>query len=333
MQTHPFKRRAFIGGLASAALLGSGTAALAQAQAFPNKPIRIVVPFPPGGATDIMARLLGEKLALAFKQPVLIDNKAGAAGIIGTDIVAKAPADGYTLVLSLSNSLLTNQFLYEKLPYNAQRDLALVYQIAIAPLVLVVNSSVPVKTGPELLAYIKANKGKVAYGSYGVGAYPHLAGAHMSATQQAEMNHIPYKGEAPMVQELIGGQIQMAFASAQQVKPHLEGDKIRALGVTGERRMSTLPEVPTLAEQGMKDEAYRVAGWLALAAPAGTPKAVVQRIADEVRAATRLPDVQAKVAAMGFDLKDSSPEAFAAAYKQELPVWERLIKQSGARLE
>lgn len=324
-------RRTWLCAAASLLALSAGTAA--QAQTFPGKPIRLVVPFPPGGATDILARMLGEKLAVAFKQPVVIENKAGAAGIIGTDAVAKAPPDGHTLVLSLSNSLLTNQFLYTKLPYDTQRDLALVYQIATAPLVLVVHPSVPANTGPELLQYVKANKGKLAYGSYGTGAYPHLAGSHMSLTQQADMNHIPYKGEAPMMQELIGGQIQMAYASALQAKPHLEAGKIKAIGVTGERRMSTLPHVPTLAEQGLKDEAYRVTGWLALAAPAGTPKAVIDRIAAEVRAATRQPDVQARIAAMGFEARDSSPEAFAAVYKQELPVWERLIKQSGAKLD
>lgn len=331
MNPNFLNRRTWLGAAAAVVALSAGSAA--QAQTFPGKPIRLVVPFPPGGATDILARMLGEKLAVAFKQPVVIENKAGAAGIIGTDAVAKATPDGHTLVLSLSNSLLTNQFLYTKLPYDTQRDLALVYQIATAPLVLVVHPSVPANTGPELLQYVKAHKGKLAYGSYGTGAYPHLAGSHMSLTQQADMNHIPYKGEAPMMQELIGGQIQMAYASALQAKPHLEAGKVKAIGVTGERRMSTLPNVPTLAEQGLKDEAYRVTGWLALAAPAGTPKAVIDRIAAEVRAATRQPDVQARIAAMGFEARDSSPEAFAAVYKQELPVWERLIKQSGARLE
>ncbi len=328
MQPNFLNPRVWLCALAAAALCTG-----VHAQPYPSKPIRLVVPFPPGGATDIMARTLGEKLAVAFKQPVIIDNKAGAGGIIGTDAVAKAPADGYTLVLSLSNSLLTNQFLYEKLPYDTQRDLTLVYQIATAPLVLVVHPGVPANTAPELLLYVKANKGKLAYGSYGIGAYPHLAGAHMSQTQQADMNHIPYKGEAPMMQELIGGQIQMAYASALQAKPQIEAGKIKAIGVTGERRMSTLPNVPTLAEQGLQDEAYRVTGWLAFAVPAGTPKAVVDRIAAEVRAACQLPDVRARVAAMGFDIKDSSPEAFAVVYKQELPVWERLIKQSGAKLE
>ncbi|MFI5447387.1 Bug family tripartite tricarboxylate transporter substrate binding protein [Polaromonas sp. UC242_47] len=323
-------RRAWLCATTSALLCVGITA---QAQTYPTKPIRMVVPFAPGGATDVLARVLGEKMAAGLGQPVIIDNKAGAAGIIGTDAVAKAPPDGHTIVLSLSNSLMTNEFLYTKLPYDTQRDLTLVYQIATAPLVLVVHPSVPARTGPELLKYVSANKGKLAYGSYGVGAYPHLAGAHMSLTQNADMNHVAYKGEAPMMQDLIGGQIQMAFASALVAKPHIEAGKVKAIGVSGERRMATLPNVPTLFEQGLKDEAYRVTGWLAVAAPAGTPKAVVQRLADEVRKATQQPDVQQRVATMGFELKDSSPEAFAAAYKAERPVWERLIKQSGAKLE
>jgi tripartite-type tricarboxylate transporter receptor subunit TctC len=325
-------RRALLCAAASVATLCALPAANAQT-AYPNKPIRLVVPFAAGGATDVLARVIGQKMAAGLGQPVIIDNKPGAAGIIGTDAVAKAAPDGYTIVLGLSNSLMTNEFLYEKLPYDTQRDLTLVYQIAMAPLVLVVHPSVPVKTGPELLKYVTANKGKVAYGSYGVGAYPHLAGAHMSLATQSDMNHVAYKGEAPMMQDLIGGQIQMAYASALVAKPHIDSGKIRAIGVSGERRMSTLPNVPTLAEQGLKDEAYRVTGWLAIAAPAKTPKPIVDRIAEEVRKATQQPDVRERVAAMGFEIKDSSPELFASAWKAERPVWERLIKQSGAKLE
>jgi len=334
MTRQPSNRRAWLCAAASTAALFALAPAQAQAQApYPNKPIRMVVPFQAGGATDVLARVLGQKMSAGLGQPIVIDNKPGAAGIIGTDAVAKSAPDGYTLVLSLSNSLMTNEFLYEKLPYDTQRDLTLVYQIAMAPLVLVVHPSVPAKTGPELLKHVAANKGKLAYGSYGVGAYPHLAGAHMSLSQQADMNHVAYKGEAPMVQDLIGGQIQMAYASALVAKPHIDAGKIKAIGVTGERRMSTMPNLPTLAEQGLKDEAYRVTGWLAIAMPAKTPKPIVDRIAEEVRKATQQPDVRERVAAMGFEIKDSSPELFAAAWKQERPVWERLIKQSGAKLE
>ena len=332
MTYQPSNRRALLCAAASTAALFALAPAHAQAP-YPNKPIRMVVPFQAGGATDVLARVLGQKMSAGLGQPIVIDNKPGAAGIIGTDAVAKSAPDGYTLVLSLSNSLMTNEFLYEKLPYDTQRDLTLVYQIAMAPLVLVVHPGVPAKTGPELLKHVAVNKGKLAYGSYGVGAYPHLAGAHMSLSQQADMNHVAYKGEAPMVQDLIGGQIQMAYASALVAKPHIDAGKIKAIGVTGERRMSTMPNLPTLAEQGLKDEAYRVTGWLAIAVPAKTPKPIVDRIADEVRKATQQPDVRERVAAMGFEIKDSSPELFAAAWKQERPVWERLIKQSGAKLE
>ena len=331
--THPSsKRRALLCAAASTAALFALAPAHAQAP-YPNKPIRLVVPFQAGGATDVLARVLGQKMSASMGQPIVVDNKPGAAGIIGTDMVAKAAPDGYTIVLSLSNSLMTNEFLYDKLPYDTQRDLTLVYQIAMAPLVLVVHPSVTAKTGPELQKYVVAHKGKVAYGSYGVGAYPHLAGAHMSLTQQADMNHVAYKGESPMVQDLIGGQIQMAYASSLQAKPQIEAGKLKAIGVTGERRLSSLPNVPTLAEQGLKDEAYRLTGWLAVAVPAKTPGPIVKRLADEIRKATQQPDVQQKVAAMGFELKDSSPEAFAAAYKKERPMWEKLIKQSGAKLE
>ncbi|RZL94662.1 MAG: tripartite tricarboxylate transporter substrate binding protein [Variovorax sp.] len=319
--------------LAAAGALALGAGTTAQAQTYPTRPIKMVVPFAAGGGTDVLARVIGEKLSAGLGQPVIIDNKPGAAGLIGTDMVAKAAPDGYTIVMSLSNALLTAPFLYEKMSYDPQRDLRMVYQVAMGPLVLVVNPSVPVKTGPELMKYVAANKGKLAYGSYGVGAYPHLAGAHMSLTQNADMNHVAYKGESPMITDLIGGQIQMAYASALVAKPHIDAGKLKAIGVTGERRLSALPDVPTLAEQGMKDEAYRLTGWLAIAVPAKTPEPIVKRLADEIRKATQQPDVQQKVAAMGFELKDSSPEAFAAAYKKERPVWERLIKQSGAKLD
>jgi tripartite-type tricarboxylate transporter receptor subunit TctC len=312
-------------------LLGGN--AVAQAP-YPSKPIRMVVPFQAGGATDVLARVLGEAMSAKLGQPILIDNKAGAAGIIGTDAVAKAAPDGHTIMLGLSNSLLTNQFLYTKLPYDAQKDLVMVYRIAMAPLVLVVNPSVPAKNTQDLLKYLQANKGKVAYGSYGTGAYPHLAGAHMSQWLNADMSHVAYKGEAPMVQDLIGGQIQMAFASALQVKAQVQAGKLRAIGVSGDKRMATMPETPTLAEQGLKDEAYRVTGWLAIAAPGGTPKPIVDRLALEVRNALKQPDVRERVTGMGFEIQDNgTPEAFLAAYRQELPIWYRLIKASGARLD
>jgi tripartite-type tricarboxylate transporter receptor subunit TctC len=316
--------------LASGAL---GFGLPARAQSFPSKTIQIVVPFPAGGATDTVARLLAEKMATRLGQSVIVDNKGGAAGILGTDTVAKAPPDGHTLSVSLSTNLLINQFLFKKLPYNPQRDLALVSQIALAPIVLLVHPSVPAGTGPELLKYIAANKGKLSYGSWGIGSAGHLSLAFMSQSQDAGMSHVPYKGEAPMMQDLIGGQIQMAFASAQQAKPFVDAGKLKVIGVTGEQRMSVLPNVPTLLEQGLTDDVYRVTGWVAMAAPAATPKAVVQRLADEVRAACEQPDVRAKIASFGFTAVARGPEEFAAAYRKDLPVWERLVKVTGATLD
>ena len=319
--------------IAAAAIILVSPMAWAQAN-YPNKPIRMVVPFQAGGATDVLARVMGEAMSAKLGQPIVIDNKPGAAGIIGTDAVAKAAPDGYTITLGLSNSLMTNRFLYTKLPYDSQKDLAMVYRIAMAPLVLVVNPSVPAKNAQELVKYVQANKGKVAYGSYGTGAYPHLAGSHMSQSLKADMNHVAYKGEAPMVTDLIGGQIQMGFASALQVKSHLQAGKLRAIGVSGEKRMATLPLVPTLAEQGLTDEAYRVTGWLAIAAPGGTPKPIVDRLAQEARDAVKRPDVRERISGMGFEVQDNgTPESFLTAYRQELPIWYRLIKASGARLD
>ena len=300
---------------------------------FPTKPIRVIVPFAAGGGTDVLARVLGEKMGASLGQPIVVDNKPGAAGIIGTDAMAKSAPDGHTVMLGLSTSLMTNQFLYSKLPYDTQRDLALVYRVAMGPMVLVAHPSVEAKTGPELLQYIKSHKAKLAYGSYGIGSYPHLGGAYLSESQQGAMNHIAYKGEAPMVQDLIGGQIQMAFASALAAKGHIETGKLRAIGVTGDRRMTALPNVPTLAEQGLTDEPYRITGWLAFAAPGGTPKPVIDRIAQEIGAALKQPDVREKVVAMGFEIEDSSPEKFQAAYRKEMPVWEKLVKQTGAKVE
>ncbi len=323
-------RRTYLGILAASALCLSPAA---HAQTYPTKLIRIIVPFPAGGATDTVARLLAEKMGPRLGQTIIVENKGGAAGILGTDMVVKAPADGHTLTVSLSTNLLTNQFLFKSLPYNPQRDLALVSQIAVAPIVLLVHPSVPASTGPELLKYIAANKGKVSYGSWGVGSAGHLSSAHLSKSQNAEMSHVAYKGEAPMITDLIGGQIQMAFASAQQAKSFVDAGKLKAIGVTGEQRMSVLPNVPTLVEQGLKDDVFRVTGWVAMAAPAATPQAVVQRLADEVRAACELPDVRARITALGFTPVARGPEEFAAAYKKDLPVWERLVKQSGATLD
>ena len=327
---HSTTRRAALALLA--ATLGLAGPAL-QAQAWPSKPITIIVPFPPGGGTDTVARVLAEKMGPKLGQNIIVDNKGGAAGILGTDAVAKAAPDGHTLLLSITTSLLINQFLFKKLPYNPQKDLAMVSQIAVAPIMLVVRSDVPARNLDELKKYIAANKGKLAYGSWGIGSSAHLSGSQLSRSLDADMSHIPYKGEAQMMQELVGGQIQLSFASGLAARPFIESGKLRLIGVTGEKRMSAFPNAPTLAEQGLKDDVFKVVGWFAIAAPAATPKAAQQRIADEVRAVLQLPDVKTKIESFGYEPTGRGPDELTAIYKKDAPVWEKAVKDSGATLD
>ena len=328
-------RRALLQGaaaLGTTSLLGTAAAQAGKA-AWPTKPVRLVVPFNAGGATDIIARTVGEALARRIGQPVVVDNKGGAAGILGTDAVAKAPADGHTLLVSLSTSMLINQFLYTKLPYNPQKDFALVSQIAAAPVTLVVHPSVPASNMKELLAYVKANKGKLSYGSWGTGSYAHLAGAYMSKTMDADMTHSPYKGEAPMIQDLIGGQLQLCFSSALNTKPFIEAGRLKAIGVTGRQRMEILPQVPTIFEQGVQDDAYSIFGWVAMGAPAGLPKEIVDQLHAHLREIAKEPKVLERIAGAGFMPMMNSPQEFQQNYQRDLPIWKALVEAAGARLD
>lgn len=307
--------------------------ACAWAQNYPAKPIKLIVPYAAGGATDITARTLGEKLATRLGQPVLVDNRGGAGGVTGTDQALKSPADGYTFLVSLGTTMLINQYLYEKLPYNPQKDQALITQIALAPVVVLVPPQLPVSTAPELLQYIERHKGQLAYGSWGMGSYAHLAGAWLSDNLKADMNHAAYKGEAPMLQDLVGGQIQLAFASLQSARPYIDSGRLKVLAVTGMQRMPALPKVPTMNEQGIKDEVFRMTGWLGMSAPAKTPADALTRVATELRAIIAQPDVRERIQQMGFIPVGSTPEEFAAQFKKDGPVWERLVKLSGAKLD
>ncbi len=327
------KRRILLQALAAlggAPLLQAATHA--QGKAWPTKPIRLIVPFNAGGATDIIARTIGEALSTRLGQPVVVENQAGASGIIGTNAVAKARPDGHTLLLSLSTSMLINQFLYDKLPYQPQKDLFMLSQISIAPVTLVVHPSLPANDMKSLLAYVKANRGKVTYGSWGVGSYAHLAGAYMSKSMDADMVHVAYKGEAPMLQDLIGGQIQMCFASALNTKPFIDARRIRILGVTGKSRMEILPEVATIREQGMADDAYSVAGWVAMAAPAAIPDAVVDILRRQLADIANEPEIRQKILAAGFEPLINTPDEFRSNYERDMPIWKSLVEQAGAKL-
>ena len=313
-----------------AGLLASAT----HAQAWPGKPIHIVIPAPPGGATDVLARLISDKLSPRLGQPVVVDNRPGASGILGIDAVAKAAPDGYTFLIALSVQILGNQFMFEKLPYNVDRDFVLVSQlVAISGGVIVVHPSVTANTGPQLLQYVASRKGSLSYGSYGMGSFPHLIFSHMSQTQNADMVHVLYKGEAPMVQDLIGGQFQMAAASALVAKPHIESGRLKAIGVAGANRNSALPNVPTLLEQGLTDDAYNLGGFFGMAAPANTPKDIVQRMAREVKGVCDMPEVSGRLESLGWRVTAGTPEEFVESWKKAYSVWERLIRQSGVKAE
>jgi tripartite-type tricarboxylate transporter receptor subunit TctC len=337
MNHSEINRRSMLQGLA---VLGGGLMGAAQAQtaqtartAWPGKPVRVVVPFNAGGATDIIARTVGEALSQRIGQPVVIDNKGGAAGILGTDAVAKAAPDGHTLLVSLSTSMLINQFLYTKLPYDPQKDLALVSQIAAAPVTLVVHPSVGANDMKELLAYARANKGKLSYGSWGTGSYAHLAGAYMSKTTGSDMTHSAYKGEAPMIQDLIGGQLQFCFSSALNTKPFIEAGRLKAIGVTGRQRMQILPQVPTIFEQGVQDDAYSIFGWIAMGAPAGTPREIVDALHGHLREIARDAKVQERIVGAGFLALMNSPDEFRRNYQRDMPVWKALVEAADAKLD
>lgn len=335
MNFSQMNRRSVLQGMA--ALGGSGVLGTALAQtgkaAWPMKPVRLVVPFNPGGATDIIARTVGEALSQRIGQPVVVDNKGGAAGILGTQTVVKAPADGHTLLLSLSTSMLINQFLYTKLPYNPQKDLVLVSQISAAPVTLVVHPSVPANNMKELLAYVKAHKGKLSYGSWGMGSYAHLGGAYMSKSMDADMVHVAYKGEAPMIQELLGGQLQVCFSSALNTKPLIDAGRLKAIGVTGKQRMAILPKVPTIFEQGVLDEAYSIFGWVAMGAPAGTPKEIVDQLYGHLREIAVDSKVLERIAGAGFTPMFNSPQEFQQNYQRDMPIWKALVEAADAKLD
>lgn len=300
---------------------------------WPSETIRFIVPYQAGGATDATGRLLAERLSAALKQPIIVDNRVGASGNLGTEAVVRAKPDGNTWLVGLSTSMLTNQFLFRKLAYNPSKDLALASQIVEAPIVLAVHPSLGAKDVASLRRVLGQNKGKYSFGSWGVGSAGHLTGAHLSRLAGADLTHIAYKGEAPMAQDLVGGQIPIAFASALTFKPFIDNQRIVPIGVTGTSRMKILPDVPTLVEQGLTDDVFRTAGWVGLAAPKGTPTAIIDRVAAEVRKVCEQPEVQARLEGFGFRPVARARADFQAVYDRELPIWKRLVEETGATLD
>ncbi|MDM0068303.1 tripartite tricarboxylate transporter substrate binding protein [Variovorax sp. J31P207] len=320
-------------GMAGILLAAVGWQAAAQAQDYPRKPVTMVVPYAAGGGTDVVARSLAEQMTRLLGQPVIIDNKPGAGGILGTAAVAKAAPDGYTVLVGLTQSLLTNQFLYEKLPYDPRKELGLVTQVATAPLMLVVPAASKIQSVADLQRELRATAAGGNCGSWGAGSYPHLACAHMAQSWKTAITHVAYKGEAPMLQDLVGGQLGFTFASIVSAKPYLDGGKLRAIAITGEQRMPQFPALPTFAESGFADAEYRMSGWLALAVPHGTPKPVIARLQQAAQQAMGSPELVKRFEMLGMVPMGTTPEQFHQSYDAAWPVWEKLVKVSGAKLD
>jgi len=322
-------RRQWIASLLAAASLCPLLSAQA-AEPWPDKPISLVVPFAAGGTTDILGRVIGQKLADTLHQPVLIDNRPGAGGNTGANFVSKAAPDGYTFLLAtIAHTIAPG--IYKALPYDFMKDLTPIGMVALTPNVLLVNPSIPVKTVAELVSYIKAHPDSVNYGSAGIGSTEHLSGALFRSMTGTDIHHVPYKGGAPMMADLIGGQIQMAIETSPSAAPQVRSGKVRALAVTTTSRSSAYPDVPTLNETGVRG--FDVTTWFALMAPAGTPAAITQHMTAELNAVLAQPAVKKIFEEQGVTPGDMAPEQLAAFIRSETAKWVKVAKEAGATAE
>jgi tripartite-type tricarboxylate transporter receptor subunit TctC len=306
---------------------------LAMAQdAWPAKqPIRIVVPFAAGGTSDILARTLGEKLQASLKQTVVIENRAGAGGVIGADVVAKAAPDGYTLLLGTIASHAINPALQPKMPYDAAKDFAPILLLGSISNVMLVGANQPYKTVADVIAAAKAKPGSIAFASAGQGSSQHMSGETFKLLAGAQLTHVPYKGSAPAIQDVIGGQIPMSFETATVALPHIQSGKVRALAVTSAKRSRVLPDTPTLQEAGVAG--FDVASWQALYAPAGTPPAIVQRLNTEIANIIATPETKAKMDGLGLEYSPNTPEQFTAFGRNEIAKWQKVVKEGNVKAE
>jgi tripartite-type tricarboxylate transporter receptor subunit TctC len=302
---------------------------LAAAQEWPTRPIKLVVTFPTGGAPDILARIFSEKSNLG--EPVVVDNKPGAGGNIGAEIVAKSEPDGHTLVMGTVGTHSINGAIFSKMPYDMVKDFTPVSLLASTPNLLVVNNDVPVKTVQELIDYGKANPNKLSFGSPGIGTSIHVSGELFKTMTGVQMTHVPYKGRQFAIPDLIGGQIQLMFDNMPSALPMARDGKIRAVAQTGAKRSAAAPDVPTVAESGLPG--FEATSWFALFAPAGTPKAVVDKLAAESKRIYQLPDVKERMATLGLDVIVSSPEELAEFQAAEIAKWDKVVKASGAKVD
>jgi tripartite-type tricarboxylate transporter receptor subunit TctC len=316
--------------LLTALALCHAPVALAQ-DTWPARPIRLVVPFAAGGTSDILARTLGEKLQGVLKQTVVIENKAGAGGVIGADVVAKSAGDGYTLLLGTIASHAINPALQPKMPYNAATDFAPVILLGSISNVLLVGADQPFKNVKDLIAAAKAKPGDITFASAGQGSSQHMSGEMFKLLAGAELTHVPYKGSAPAIQDVIGGQVPMSFETVTVAAPHIQSGKVRALAVTSATRSPALPNVPTLQEAGVAG--FDVASWQAIYAPAGTPAAIVQRLNSELEKILTQPDVKAKLDGLGLVHAANTPAQFTAFGNAEMAKWVKVVKDGKVKVE
>lgn len=328
MRRNPFRRVAARGLCALAATLLAATAA---AQPYPSKPLRLVVGFPPGGVVDIVARVVAEPLGQRLGQPVIVENRAGAAGTVAAEAVARSPADGYTLLLGTTGTLASAPSLYPGLSYDPLKSFAPIGQLTTAPFVVVVSTASTAQSLSELIALARSRPGQLNFGSVGNGSPPHIAGEMFKVASGAELVHVPYKGLPTAVGDLLAGRIEVLFNQVAPFLPHIQAGKLRALAVADSARLSQLPGVPTAAEAGLPG--YEVSIWSGLVAPAGTPKDLVARLNNEIAKVLATRAVQESLANQGFQAAGGSPEQFAALIASETTKWSHAIQLSGAKAE
>jgi tripartite-type tricarboxylate transporter receptor subunit TctC len=313
-----------------AALLFVFAVTAALGQAYPGKPVRVVIPWPPGGSNDVVGRIVTQKLSEAMGQQFIVDNRGGASGVLGSEVVAKSPADGYTLMVH-STTHVGNAHLYKKLPYDTLKDFAGVALLAAQPGVLTVHPSLPAKSVREFIALAKSKPGLINYSSSGNGSAPHLSMALLIEMTGIKLEHIPYKGGGPQVTALVSGETQASLATISTVLSHVRAGRLRALGVSSAKRSGALPEVPTIAEAGVPG--YEMNPWIGLFAPAGTPKALIDKLNAEVDRALKQPDVSQNLASQALDPWLGTPEDFDARIKADYDKYAKLIKLTGAKVE
>ena len=317
--------------LASCALTVALVAGTAAAQSFPSKQVRIIVGLAPGGTTDLVSRILAQKLTEAWGQNVIVDNRPGASGMIGGDLVAKAAPDGYTLLITPQTSIAVAPALYGKAPYDAAKDFATITLVGSTPLLMVVHPSFPPKTFAEFAVLAKKSGNKLTFGSGGIGSSPHMAGELLSAQLGISMNHVPYKGENPAIADTIGGQIPIMFANLPVAVPHVKTGKLRGLANTAATRSPLAPEIPTVAESGFKD--YAIATWYGFLGPAGLPPELIARLQRDVSRIVNQPDNRERLVNMGVDIIANSPDEFAAYLRAEIARYTKIIKDAGIKVE